>query len=187
MHIIFDSPKQFKIELDRDDLSALDITYQQMDYNDGHTREVLQGLLKRIGLPGGFHGESGRVLIEVFPRANDGCTVQFTSLEAAPSTAIRMKKVKGETAVFEFDGINELIDGLRAAKEAFSGTEMPREIEIYELMEKYRAIIFIDREERRLPHILGEFARRLKKPTLAAAYTVEHGKKMGGMDGFFGG
>ena len=187
MHIIFDSPKQFKIELDRDDLSALDITYQQMDYNDSHTREVLQGLLKRIGLPGGFDGESGRVLIEVFPRANDGCTVQFTSLEAAPSTAIRMKKVKGETAVFEFDGINELIDGLRAAKEAFSGTEVPREIEIYELMEKYRAIIFIDREERRLPHILGEFARRLKKPTLAAAYTVEHGKKMGGMDGFFAG
>ena len=186
MHIIFDSPKQFKIELDRDDLSALNITYQQMDYNDGHTREVLQGLLKRIGLPGGFDGESGRVLIEVFPRANDGCMVQFTSLEATHSSAIRMKKAKGETAVFEFDGINELIDGMRAVKELFSGTEDSHEIEIYELMEKYRAIIFIDREERRLTHILGEFARRLKKPTLAAAYTVEHGKNLGGMDTFFG-
>ena len=30
MHIIFDSPKQFKIELDRDDLSALDITLTPM-------------------------------------------------------------------------------------------------------------------------------------------------------------
>ena len=186
MHIIFDSPKQFKIELDRNDLTALDITYQQMDYNDSHTREVLQGLIKRIGVPGGFDGMSGRVLIEVFPRANEGCTVQFTSLEAAHSSLIRMKKVRGETAVFEFDGENDLIDGMTAIKDGFLAEKRHIEIELYEFMEKYRAIVFIEREEKRLPHILDEFARRLKKPHLSAAYTVEHGKRLGGIDAFFG-
>ena len=185
MHIIFDSPKQFKIELDRDDLSALDITYQQMDYNDSHTREVLQGLLKRIGVPGGFDGETGRVLIEVFPRANDGCTVQFTSLETAPS-AIRMKKAKGETLVFEFDGVDELIDGVRVLGEIRSEDQGDFDAEFYEIEGVYRAVVYVGRDERRLPHIFGEFARRLKKPTLAAAYTAEHGRRIGGLDSIIG-
>ncbi len=172
MHIYFDSPQQFKIELDREDMNELDITYQQMDYNDQHTREVLQGLLKRIGLPGGFEASTGRIMIEVFPRANDGCMVQFTSVEAPDGQpTVRMRRVKTEPAVYEFDNVDDMIGAMSALS---GGESVP--CELYLLENKYRVIVYTDRDEKKTPHILGEFGNRVAKGAAAVAFTAEHGR-----------
>lgn len=171
MHIYFDSPQQFKVELDREDMNELNITYQQMDYNDEHTREVLQGLLKRIGLPGGFDALSGRVMIEVFPRANDGCLVRFTSVGSHDGQpTVHMRRVKSEPAVYEFDGAGEMLAAMAALHD---GGNAP--CELYLVEGKYRVITYIDRDEKRTPHILGEFGNKLAKDAAAAAFTAEHG------------
>lgn len=171
MHIYFDSPQQFKVELDRRDMDELDITFQQMDYNDEHTREVLQGLLKRIGLPGGFDALSGRVMIEVFPRANDGCLVRFTSVGSHDGQpTVHMRRVKSEPAVYQFDGADEML----AAIAALRGGESLL-CELYLIEGKYRAVVYIDRDEKRAPHILGEFGSKLAKGAATAAFTAEHG------------
>ncbi len=171
MHIYFDSPQQFKVELDKNDLSELDITYQQMDYGDSHTREVLQGLLKRIGLPGGFDALSGRVLIEVFPRSNDGCMVQFTSIEAhAQTPTVRMRKARFDAAVYEFSSADDMLDAVKALR-----GKNPQ-VEIYLCDGKYRAVNYFDREEKKAVHVLDEFATLIAKGSTAAAYTAEHGQ-----------
>ncbi len=174
MHIHFDSEKQFKIELDADDMNELNITFKQMDYNDEHTREVLQGLLKRIGVPGGFEAESGRIMIEVFPKSGDGCIVQYTSIDAPDSRpVVRMRRARLEAAVYEFSDIDDML----AARDALRRDEgVPWEL--YLVDGSYRAVLYTDRDERRSDRILGEFAKTVTRGNAAAAYTAEHGERV---------
>ncbi len=174
MHIYFESKRQFKIELDADDLSELDITFGQMDYNDEHTREVLQGLLKRIGVPGGFESETGRIMIEVFPKAGDGCVVQYTSIDAPDSRPmVRMRRARTEPTVYEFFAADDMLAALDILK---NDNDIPWEM--YLVDGKYRVIIYADRDEKRLSRILCEFADMVAKGSTAAAFTAEHGERV---------
>lgn len=176
MHIFFDSPQQFKIELDREDMNELNITFEQMDYNDEHTREVLQGLLHRIGAPAGFDAESGRIIIEVFPSADDGCVVRFTAVEAERAKpTVRMRRVSREPEVYRFENAADMLAAVSAMHDTV-GQDNDIPCELYLLDGYYQAVVYIDRDEKRAPRILSEFGSRVGTGTAAAAFTAEHGQ-----------
>ena len=173
MHIYFESERRFKVELDAADLRELDITYNRMDYQDEHTREVLQGLLKKIGVPGGFESTTGRIMIEVFPKSGDGCVVQYTSIDDNGRNVVKMRRVAPPPTVYEFLSVDDMLAATELIK---NEDETP--LELYLVGEKYRLVAYIERDERRVRRIMSEFAETVGKGAVAAAFTAEHGEKI---------
>ncbi len=173
MHIFFESERRFKVELDAADLSELNITYDEMDYGDEHTREVLQGLLKKIGIPGGFESVTGRIMIEVFPKSKDGCVVQYTSIDDEVRNVVKMRRVTPSPTVYEFGGVDDM---LSAAVQLKDETETP--LEMYLVGDKYRMVAYLERDEKRVRRLMSEFAERIGKGAAVAAFTAEHGERI---------
>ena len=115
-----ESPNASKIivELSNEDMSKLDITYEELDYSNIETRRVIwtilakaRKLLKRDIDP------SGKMTIETLPSAEGGCMILFT----VPDDSFRMRKALpvrmcSENPVYEFQDIDDLIDLYSALK-----------------------------------------------------------------------
>lgn len=166
MNIFFESPQRLKIELSGTDLSELGITYDELDYSKERTRNVVHELLHRIGAENEFD-PSDKMLIEIFPRADDGCTMYFTSMHQS-SLAVRRRHSRSEVSVWEFAGADELMDALNCY-----GNISAIKYGLYELNGRYR-LILNERPEGKLGALLNEFATKCGQRN-EALYTVEHG------------
>ncbi len=164
MNIYFESPQRLKIELSATDLSELGITYEELDYRSERTRNIIGELLHRIGADEEF-GISGKRIIEIFPREEDGCTMYFTAVRDG---AVIARKRQGSPTVFEI-GETESLFGV--AKQLRSlGCKI--KISLYLYCERYRLII--EHADKRLLPILGEFGIKCGE-RYAAMFTAEHG------------
>ena len=109
MNIFFESPHRLKIELSGTDLSELGITYDELDYKSERTRSVVHELLHRIGAENEFD-PSGKMIIEIFPRGDDGCTMYFTSVRES-ALAVKRRRLH-DVSVWEFDSADSLISAM---------------------------------------------------------------------------
>ena len=117
MKIQAPAENRITIELSARDMDALNITYEQMDYSNIETRRVVWTLLDRAG-----HelkrdiDPSGRMIIEAVPAGRGGCVLKFT-LCSDGSRGVRQPpsiKKGGNTAVYEFGSIDDVMDAARA-------------------------------------------------------------------------
>jgi hypothetical protein len=80
------SSDTLKVILDRNDMRRLNITFEELDYENQATRSILKELLTDAGRLAGFSSKCTRMLIEVFPAPDGGCLLYFTKLSASRQT-----------------------------------------------------------------------------------------------------
>lgn len=166
MNIFFESPQRLKIELSGTDLSELGITYDELDYKSERTRNVVRELLHRIGADAEF-GAQNKMLIEIFPRGEDGCTMYFTTVrEGAPIVRRRTHEI----TVWEFD----CAEALMRAVDCLKQRNFIIKISLYLLGGKYRLVIN-DHIDKAFAMTVGEFAHKCGERH-SALFTAEHGK-----------
>lgn len=90
MNIIIKNDYRAEVLLSAEELGALDITYDALDYANIETRRVLWTLAAEVRRNSGIDIDlSGKLLIEVFRECGGKCRICFTSLpprgEEAPS------------------------------------------------------------------------------------------------------
>jgi len=112
-------PGKLKITLTGYDMEQLKLTYEQIDYDDPHTRGVLWELVKTSGNQEQFN-RCGRLLIEVFPAPHSGCMIYFTALKryAAKPAPLKPESSKPEGKYiysYSFIGFEELQSAVSAA------------------------------------------------------------------------
>ena len=117
------------VVLSDEDMRELDITYDEMDYQNIETRRVIWTVLDKaqqsLGKP---ISTDGRLLIEVNPSENGGCTICFTVIPqcgTAQSAKPVMRK-STEPILFCADNENACIDAfkrLKAESEKTDGVE----------------------------------------------------------------
>lgn len=109
-----ESPNSSKIivELSDEDMSNLDITYDELDYSNIDTRRVIWTILaKARKYLGRDIDPSGKMTIETLPSAQGGCVILFTVPEGADATCRRLPiKMCCESPVYEFKNIDDVID-----------------------------------------------------------------------------
>ena len=166
MNIYFESPQRLKIELDSTDLSDLGITYDELDYSTERTRNAVHELLCRIGAEKEF-GASGRRIIEIFPRGEDGCTMYFTTVKEG---TLAVRKRAHSVSVWDIDGA----DSLYCVANFLRERGIAIKISLYLYRGRYRLVI----NEHISPSAsltLGEFASKCGE-RYSALFTAEHGK-----------
>ena len=68
-----------EITLSREEMAALDITYEKLDYSNTETRRVLWTVLDEAeSVLGCSFDLSGKMRIEARPNADGGCILDFT-------------------------------------------------------------------------------------------------------------
>ncbi len=112
-----ETPQEDKIivELSGEDMTELDITYEDMDYSKIETRRAIFTILDkaRHALNRDID-PSGKMLIEVLPKPSGGCIICFTVLgkEVRPSGFHNMLKIRKDTptVTYEFDSLKALTE-----------------------------------------------------------------------------
>ena len=162
------SPNKAKIivELTRDDMTELDITYESMDYSNIETRRVIWTLLDKARQELGRDIDpSGKLTIETIPLDKGGCVIFFTINDNLPVIKNNFHQAE---EVYEFDNIDNVIDLISSLKDyTLSG-------DLYsDNRGKFRLITPSD-ERINTKITLSEYSHPCREGKLAAEITKEH-------------
>ena len=167
------SPAEDKIivDLTKQDMQELDITYEAMDYSTIETRRVIWTVLGEAGKHLGRELDpSRRMIIEASPKCEGGCTLTFTILDGRRKSVSQkhMLKKQSESIVCDFENLDDLF---RAAEEIRRSGEDARS-SLFELNKAYRLIL--SRSSDRLNGILSEFCKIGSSNKMLTDFTNEH-------------
>lgn len=166
------SPADDKITVDltKQDMAELDITYEDMDYSTIETRRVIWTLLDEAGkVLGREFDPTRRMIIEAIPKSEGGCLLNFTILDSKKRSFAQKQLLKKQSECFicEFENL----DTLYRAAEGYRGTV---ENSLFAKDGKYRLILSGLCDTRELKQYFSEFSNVTNADRLACEHTKEH-------------
>ena len=177
MNVEHEEPGRLKIFLKKDDMRQLDITFDQLDYNDAKTRRVLWTILSDVGAASSFISTGSRLLIEVFPASDNGCVIYFTLLKKEQDThrRLKLKKQNLQPAVFEFTSTEDLLSAFSVLYKDANG-RIDRS-DLYRFEDRYRLVVFLKQAHQASTlAMLNEYGKNAGQTPAQIAFTQEHGR-----------
>lgn len=162
MYIHREHSGSLKVELTAQELQQFHLTYEQLNYEDKRTKAMLKNILDGAAQITGFENGSGKLLIEVFPAPQNGCTVYFTRLAGA-AKRYRQKMPK----IYTFESCEALMSAIETLPAPSGNTPS----ELYELEGRYILILHETAKTRLL-----EYATASNGTRFNLAYIREHGR-----------
>lgn len=167
------SPAEDKIivDLTKQDMLELDITYEAMDYSTIETRRVIWTVLGEAGKHLGRELDpSRRMIIEASPKSEGGCTLTFTILDGRKKSVSQKHTLKkhNDCIICDFENLDDLF---RAAEEIARSGEIPQS-SLFELDRAYRLIL--SRSSESLNGVLSEFCKIRSCNKMLTDFTNEH-------------
>lgn len=159
------------VNLSKQDMLELDITYEDMDYSTIETRRVIWTVL---GEAGKFLGReldpSRRMIIEAAPTSEGGCTLNFTILDSRKNPAARKHTLKKqeENIICDFENLDDLF---RVSEEIIHSGK-PVQSSLFEQNGTYRLILGCSPDYYK--NILSEFCKIQSGGMLMCDFTKEH-------------
>ncbi len=163
------------VDLTEKDMLELDITYEAMDYSTIETRRVIWTLLDEAEkILGKELDPSRRMIIEASPKAEGGCTLCFTLLDARKNRSMQKHTLKkqGEGLICDFEKLDDLFD----FAEEFERTGIESQSSLFENEGKYRLILSCSADM--IKSSLSEFCKIRSVGKLACDFTREHWKML---------
>ncbi len=148
-----------KVELTSGELHQFHLTYNQLDYKEKRTRELLKHLVQHAGAMTGF-SPLGKLMIEVFPAPGSGCVIYFTSL-AEKNKRYR----KNPPRAYRFANCGDLYAGVEALGKAVGKSDL------YRMDEEYVLVLHSPQAD-----WLKEFAQPFPLCSQTLAHLREHGR-----------
>lgn len=166
-------------ELSKEDMKALDITYEEMDYANIETRRVIRTVIDNIRRYAGRDIDpSCNLLIEAVANADGGCVLCFTVTEnrRAPVPVQPVLTKNNSSVIYEFEDLNALLDMLKAV----GRSRLPKENLLYRKQGRYRLVM------RRIPapnmrRAIEEYGKCVGQDGLLTAQTEEHWESAGSL------
>lgn len=162
------SPNKAKIivELTRDDMQDLDITYENMDYSNIETRRVIWTILDKARHE--LHRDidpSGKMTIETVPLDTGGCVIFFTVNDLSENIKA---KISVNEEVYEFENLDSVIDLYSSMKEDFPSGKLYTDNK-----GKFRLVTAVD-DRLKTKIRLREYSHLCREGKLTAEITKEH-------------
>ncbi|MDR2646565.1 MAG: adaptor protein MecA [Oscillospiraceae bacterium] len=188
--------RKIVVELNAEDLTALDITYDALDYASIETRRVIWVILDRVRESTGCDIDpSGQLLIDAIPRPTGGCILFFTMrggcgepFRSGGQAERLLRKQEQLTLVFEFANLNALLDCANCYARSFGRNNDHALIHtstLYQQKQKYRLLVCPAKEIAAVEQFFSEFGRYLGDDDATRSMTREHWAHMGEEDSFF--
>ena len=163
--------RRLKILLSGEDLDAINLSYEQIDYQNPETREFLFSLLETACLTTEFKANS-RVAIEIYPTNQRGCVVYFSALDDPPKRW-KVRRHIVSPAIYLFDDVDTLIKG--SVKLFHRASHRILKSSLYRGEGRYWLVIYpLDMVENITLAFLDEYASRCGEGLLVASWLDEH-------------
>lgn len=166
--------KRLLIALSREDMDFLDITFNQLDWKNDYSREIIKNLLVKAETEIGFSSSNKKLLIEAIPQSN-GCFVIITLLSSKTKKTRKVYKIKNKFKPFTFlfnnsDSVCALIERIFDKANNFSNSS------ILELNNEYYIIFYVNGSiSSNLLAIISEYGQLIGKDAIVAARIFEKG------------
>lgn len=170
------SPADDKITVDltKQDMAELDITYEEMDYSTIETRRVIWTLLDEAGKALGKELDPTRkMIIEAVPKSEGGCQLNFTILDCSKKAYPHKQilKKQSDCLICEFCSF----DALCNASERFRLNACSS---LYSLGGKYRLVLSGFDDAREIKQFFSEFSDFIGSGRMCYEHTAEHWKNI---------
>ena len=176
------SENKLKITLTNEDMAALDITYEDMNYyGDTSTKRVLWEILDKAKRQTGFDAASGGVVIQVQEKKNEGVLIFVTKTESQkseqyPTYAKSYRKnyipgTKKKRLLYMFESSDHLFEACRQLMIVGYGGKS----DIFADDDKYYLYIEDNREQ--CLDMISEYGFFINNPFFSF-YLDEHAKKI---------
>ena len=172
MKINSDSDNKITVDLTKQDMAELDITYEDMDYSTIETRRVIWTLLDEAGkVLGKELDPTRRMIIEAIPKIEGGCLLNFTLLDCGRKAypQKQLLKKQSESLICEFSSLDELYRAAECCK-------ITAESSLFENGGKYRLILSGFGDAREIKLYFSEFSRIISAERMSLEHTREHWK-----------
>ncbi len=160
------------VDLTKQDMVELDITYEEMDYSTIETRRVIWTLLDEAGkVLGKEFDPTRKMIIEAVPKSEGGCILNFTILDSKRKYSAQKQflKKQSESFICEFENADNLFL-------AASGCRTDVESSLYGKDGKYRLMISGAADPRNIRLYFSEFCHIINSDKLICEHTKEHWK-----------
>ncbi len=174
MKIISPADDKIIVDLTKQDLIELDITYEDMDYSTIETRRVIWTLLDEAGKTlGRDFDPSKRMIIEASPKNEGGCVLSFTILDVKRKVLPQKQLLKKqcEKIICEFENLDALYLAVVNFKFDFESS-------LYCKDGKYRLIVDNLHGCDAVKHYFSEFSKIISGDALTFEHTKEHWKTL---------
>lgn len=167
-------PEKLKVSLTREDMDALELDYDAMDYNDPATRIALTSLLDKGRAQTGFHPRRAKLYIEVFPTEDGGCVICYTKLPGGEVLPSGQFQPGPAPVVFAFDHPGPLLEACRQLHSRYAHRIL--QSSLCQLGTGYRLILYpLDYADPLTVSMLLEYGTSMGEGSILAAYAQEHG------------
>ena len=165
--------------LEQKDMEYYDITFEQPDWHDCHSRQIVRELLTLAQEETGFSVLNKKLLIEVMPE-RENCLILFTLLPKEEKKGRRIYKIKEEsqTVVYEFRNVE---NALSAIERLYKQGGINGGSRLFLTNGCYQLILS---PKSRLPEkasvLLSEYGKKRGRAKSLCAIALEHGKLLAG-------
>ena len=163
------SDSSISFELCKQDLSALKISREEIDFCDDSARELLHSILKRL-YPQSVCDldKSTKIIVDSFKNQSDEVALKLTLLKDR-GEGKKSIRVKSCALIFEFSNIDSLLDA------AFScnGKILLKKSSLYEKNNIFRLVLYPDADTRSCL-ILNEFCTNIFSTEIELFNTIEN-------------
>lgn len=166
--------KRLLIALSSEDMDFLDITFNQLDWKNDYSREIIKNLLARAESEIGFSSSNKKLLIEAIPQSN-GCFVIITLLSNKIKKSRKTYKIKNNSKPFTFffkdsDSLFALVERIYNKSSSFVNSS------IIELNNSYYIIFYANGSiSSNMMAVISEYGELSGKDSIVAARVFEKG------------
>ena len=173
---------KLKITLTNEDMALLDITPEEMDYDNTGTKRIFWDILDKAKHQIGFDAGSEKLFVQVYPDKNGGCLMYVTkdiqkggnlynTYEKKYKSKIYTAGVKKNRVLYMFDNSETLLE----ACNQLNLTEYSGKSDLYADENKYYLYIEDNREQ--ILEVISEYGILINNPFFGF-YLEEHTKKI---------
>lgn len=167
-----------KIVLSGQDMSRLEITYEQMDYQDPSTRRALLDLLRQAQLETGMDLSGSKLFVEAFPYQEDGCILYINLLGQQDSPAALHRSCSFDTPlIFLLETIDQVGQLCCRLQSGLSHLVVKSSL-FYEEKGYWLLLYTYCRMEEALTAAAAEFGQYMGKGSVSAAVIREHSQEI---------
>ncbi len=161
--------KVMLVELSKEEMEKLHITYESLNDGSEKTRIALKTLLSGISAEKRL-SKGEKVIVEAMPTENGGCFFIFTFTYNKK----KRYKVKGNDVSFVFraENLDDFLDFISVAKK---NVECQQTCRAYKLKHDY--FLFVPDDNKILNHLATEYGE--KTENICHEWLMEHGENLG--------
>ena len=170
---------KLKIVLTSEDMASMDITCEEMNYDDTNTKRVFWEIFDKAKRQTGFDAAADKTLIQVHDKKSDGCLIFVTKVGTQKGDPYTYEKryrklytgVKKKRLLYMFDNSETLFELCKQLEVIGYSSKS----DIFADNEKYYLYIEDNREQ--VLDLIGEYGCLINNPFFSF-YLDEHAKKI---------